>query len=287
MLGMILEHGLGLGATVSKMADHDVLVNHHNATGEARVMTDVLLVVSQAVGTAHERYREMTKLFPCITGEEDGTDAIAHGADRIRELLCTEALCKGVNVAKGRLALAPHVSSDLGLADDLTIVVETVAELDISQTGRAEILEETELLEEPKVTVAAHVDERRDESRPIKTIRVETLVGIEHLLEESLGQEHVLVKLVDPLRLGVKFDGNVLNQGEVVDRGGKVGPIVSLGNPLEDVVLEAARHDADVNVLRNIGSETPEHVIPQRWLVAGEDDAELVAPLAAIDKVVP
>lgn len=262
MLGMILEHGLGLGATVSKMADHDVLVNHHNATSEARIVADVLLVVSQAVGTAHERYRKMTKLFPCITGEEDGTDAIAHGADRIRELLSAEALREGVDVAKGRLGLTPHVACDLGLADNLTIVVETIAELDVSQTGRAEILEETELLEEPKVTVAAHVDERRDEGRPIETIRVETLVGIEHLLEESLGQEHVLVELVDPLRLGVKLDSNVLNQGEVVDRRGKVGPIVSLGNTLEDIVLKAARHDADVNVLGNIGSETPEHVIP-------------------------
>ena len=103
------------------------------------------------------------------------------------------------------------------------------------------------------MAVAAHVDERRDKGWPIQAVRVKALVGVKHLLEEALGQEHVLVELVNPLRLGVKLNGYVLDQGEVVDRGGEIGPAVGLGNPLEGVVLEAARHNADVNVLWDIG----------------------------------
>ena len=128
---MILEHRLGLGATVAEVTHHNVLVDHHDAAGEARVVADVLLVVTQAVGAAHERYREVTELLPGLAGEEDGTNAVAHGANRVRKALGAEALSKSVNVAEHGLGLTPHIAGDLGLADYLAVVVKAVTELNV------------------------------------------------------------------------------------------------------------------------------------------------------------
>ena len=136
------------------------------------------------------------------------------------------------------------------------------------------------------MTVAVHVDQRRDERRLIEALFLHTLIGVKQGLEEPLGEKHVLVDLVDPSRLAMELDRKVLHKGDVVDGGREIRPAASGGEVLEFVVDETARHDADVNVLGHVGGKPSKHVVPQRGLVAGQDDAELLAAAAPVDKVV-
>ena len=99
-----------------------------------------------------------------------------------------------------------------------------------------------------------------------------------------MGNEHVLVKLVYPLRLRVQLDGFVLDMRKVVYLGSKIRPAMLFSYCHEAFVPEAACHDADVYIFGCEQGDAFEYLVPERFFIACQDDAQVLGALLPVDE---
>ena len=100
--------------------------------------------------------------------------------------------------------------------------MDAIRELDAGESRPPKVVRQAKFLQNAKVAVAVHVNQRRHERRLVRALPTHATIRIEKSLEEAVGEEHVLVNLVDPLRIAMKLNCKVLHEGDVVDRGGEV-----------------------------------------------------------------